>query len=386
MKLLRGNGHKYTDYKSKWWFDFRRKFNGRMSRFLYMEKRDIIVIGASAGGFEAIKRFTASLPPDLDAAIFIVWHMPADIKGILPQVLNRQSAIFAAHAYDNEPIKTGRIYIAPPDRHLILQKDHIRVTRGPKENGFRPAVDPLFRSAAIHFQHRVIGIVLSGALDDGTAGLWTIKQYGGIAVAQDPDEAEVPSMPENAIRQVPVDHVARIDEMAGILKKLSAEEAPSTNANDMENNERDEKEVRIAIQDEALEEGVMAFGELTPFTCPECHGVLTALRDGKLVRYRCHTGHAFSVDSLLAIITEDIEHALWNSIRALEESVILLNHMGDHFADVNQPHLAAIYFKKANETLERSKLVRQAVLNHEKLSTDSIQDEVIVPDTNEPPQ
>lgn len=165
-----------------------------------MEKRNIIVIGASAGGFEAIKRIVTDLPSDIDASLFIVWHMSPDVRGILPQVLNRVNRIYAGHALDKEEIKTNRIYIAPPDHHLVLEEGRVRVTHGPKENRFRPAVDPLFRSAAYAYSNRVIGVVLTGALDDGTAGLWAVKHYGGVAVVQDPNDAEVPSMPENAIR------------------------------------------------------------------------------------------------------------------------------------------------------------------------------------------
>ncbi|HEU0065571.1 MAG TPA: chemotaxis protein CheB, partial [Flavisolibacter sp.] len=190
-----------------------------------MDKKNIIVIGASAGGFQAIKQLIASLPADLDAAMFIVWHMAAEVKGILPHVLNRLQTIRVEHAVDKEPISFNRIYIAPPDRHLIVENGFVRITRGPKENRFRPAVDPLFRSAANSYGSRVIGIVLSGALDDGTAGLWTIKNYGGTAIVQDPNDAEVPSMPENALAAVNVDYCVPISEMGSLLVRLSGETA-----------------------------------------------------------------------------------------------------------------------------------------------------------------
>jgi two-component system chemotaxis response regulator CheB len=342
-----------------------------------MQTRDIIVIGASAGGFDAIKELIAMIPNNLKASIFIVWHMSPTITGVLPQVLNRLQSLYAAHAVNMEPITPGRIYVAPPDKHLILEKDRVRVTRGPKENGFRPAIDPLFRSAAYSLGPRVIGIVLSGALDDGSAGLWNIKQYGGIAIVQDPQEAIVPAMPENAIRAVAVDHIVPVEGMPALLDKLTSEEIPGSSVpNDPEIQKRTEMEIRIAVQDEAIEEEIMLFGELTPYTCPECHGVLSALREGNRIRYRCHTGHAFSADSLLAIISKDIEQSLWNTIRSMEESIILLNHMGDHFAEANEPQIAAQYFKKANEATRRNKLVRQAVLDHEQLSTDKIREQV----------
>lgn len=339
-----------------------------------MESRNIIVIGASAGGFEALKTLVAALPADFAASLFIVWHMSPVVRGVLPQVLNRQNAIYAAHAYDQEPIQPNRIYIAPPDRHLLVADGHVRVTRGPKENHFRPAVDPLFRSAAYTYGKRVIGVILSGALDDGTAGLWLVKQRGGVAIVQDPNEAKVPSMPENALREVAVDYCVPVTELAALLVQLSREPLAGTSEVVMKG--EDEKtviEIRIAAQESAFELGIMKFGKLTPYTCPECHGVLSALRDGDRIRYRCHTGHAFSADSLLATITEKIEDSLYSAMRGVEESVLLLNHIGDHFAEVNQPKLAAVYFREAKEAEARAQAIRQTVLSHEQLSQDSLQ-------------
>lgn len=237
-------------------------------------------------------------------------------------------------------------------------------------------MDPLFRSAAYIYGTRVIGIVLSGALDDGTAGLWTIKSRGGIAIVQDPSDAEVPSMPENAIRAVDVDYHVPVSEMGALLVRLIQEPVNDPKAVDMEENKKTNLEVRIAMQDQALEHGMLQLGELTPYACPECHGVLSAIKDGDIMRYRCHTGHAYSADSLLTSITENIEDTLWSAIRGVEESIILLNNLGDHYAEKNQPKLAAQYFKKANEAEGRANLVRQAVLNHEQLTTESISLEV----------
>lgn len=339
-----------------------------------MAKRNIIVVGASAGGFEALKVLARDLPADFEASIFIVWHMPADVRGVLPEALNRHGAIKAVHAYDKEPIEINRIYVAPPDRHMLVEDGHVRVTKGPKENRFRPAVDPLFRSAAHSHRRRVIGVILSGALDDGTSGLWTVKHYGGVAVVQDPREAEVPSMPENALREVEVDHVVPIDGMAELLVRLSGESVDDASEVDMGDKDQIGTEVRIAEQDNAFESGIMGFGPLSPFTCPDCHGVLTELRDGKRPRYRCHTGHAFSSDSLLATVTENIEESMWSSIRGIEESIMLLNHMGQHLSDEHQTELAMLYFRKAREARERVEMVRQAVMKHEHLSGDRIRD------------
>ena len=338
-----------------------------------MAQRKIIVIGASAGGFEALKVLAGKLPADLEASIFVVWHMPADIRSVLPEVLNRHGSISAANAYDKEPIKPNRIYVAPPDRHMLVEKDHVRVTRGPKENRFRPAVDPLFRSAAHSYGRQAIGVILSGALDDGTSGLWSIKHFGGVAVVQDPRDAEVPSMPENALYEVEVDHVVPIDGMAELLVRLSRE---SIDASDeiMEDSKLIETEIRIAEADNAFESGIMGLGKLSPFTCPECHGVLTELKDGKRPRYRCHTGHAFSADSLLANVTENIEDSMWSTIRGIEESIMLLDHMGRHFAEEKQTELASLYFEKSGEAKQRVDIIREAVLRHEHLSTDRLRD------------
>lgn len=300
-----------------------------------MEKRNIIVIGASAGGFETLKKIVKDLPPDLNASIFIVWHMSPDIRGILPDVLNKLNTIVAANAVDSEPIRLNRIYVAPPDHHLLIEKEQVRISRGPKENRFRPAVDPLFRSAAYSYGSRVIGVILSGALDDGTAGLWRIKYNGGIAVVQDPADAEVASMPESALRQVKVDYCVPAAELAALLVKLSSEEL-------VENTEvmKDEKtkiEIDIAGEANALAKGSLDVGVLSPYTCPECHGVLSKIMYGDLTRFRCHTGHAYSTDTLLFAITEKIEDSLYSAVRGIDESIFLLNHVGDHYAEVNKP-------------------------------------------------
>jgi two-component system, chemotaxis family, protein-glutamate methylesterase/glutaminase len=349
--------------------------------------RNIIVIGASAGGFAAIKELVAGLPSDFQASLFIVWHMSPDIPSILPKVLNQQHKLYATHAYDHEPIVPNRIYVAPSDHHLLLEPGRVRVTRGPKENRFRPAVDPLFRSAAYAYGARMIGVVLSGALDDGTAGLWTIKQWGGLAVVQHPADAEVSSMPESALREVEVDYTVPIAEMASLLVQLSQEQVAETAEAVMKEEVENKKtmlEIRIAAEDSAFESGIMKFGALTPYTCPECHGVLSALRDGRITRYRCHTGHAYSADSLLATITERIEDSLYSAIRGVEESVMLLNHLGDHCAEVNQPKLAGAYFRKAQEAEARAQLIRSSILTHEQLSNETLRQQAEEASVEEP--
>lgn len=320
------------------------------------------MIGASAGGFDSLKELVSGLPHDLEATIFVVWHLAPDMYGILPDVLNKCGTLPASNAVDQEEILPAHIYVAPPDRHLLLYDGRIRVTRGPKENLFRPAVDTLFRSAAYAYGEKVIGIVLSGALDDGTAGLWAIKNRGGVAIVQDPEEAQMPSMPKSAIREVDVDHIVKVGQMGELLAKLCSEDI-SVSEKEIGSDDLTAKEIGVAAGDNAFASGLMQFGELTPLTCPECHGVLSKFVNGTRARYRCHTGHAFSPESLLAAVTENIEDSLYNALRGMEENVMLLNHIGDHFAEMNHSKSAAEYFKRAKDTMAKIDMIRQAIFS-----------------------
>src|SRR4051794_38133876 len=240
-----------------------------------MANRDIVVVGASAGGMDALQKMVAVLPKDLPAAVFVVWHLSPGIRSVLPEVLSRTGPLPAAHPTDGDPIEPGRIYIAPPDHHMLLERDYIRVTKGPKENRFRPAVDPLFRSAAYVFGARTVGVVLSGALDDGTAGLWAIKLRGGTAVVQDPADAMHRSMPLNALDNVEVDYKLPVADIGPLLGRLAREPAAPEPLIAVKERDKMEAEVKIAREsDPRLEDVFLKHGELSPFTCPECHGVL----------------------------------------------------------------------------------------------------------------
>lgn len=189
-----------------------------------MATRDIIVVGGSAGAIEVLERIVAGLPPDLGAAVFAVIHVSPTSPGRLPQILQRRASVRVALAEDGESIEHGRVYVAPADQHLVLEHGHVRLTRAPRENHSRPAIDPLFRSAALAYGPRVVGVVLSGRLDDGTAGLWAVKERGGIAVVQDPHEAAHPDMPHNALEYTAADHVVRSHSIAPLLTRLAADE------------------------------------------------------------------------------------------------------------------------------------------------------------------
>lgn len=334
-----------------------------------MATRDIIVIGASAGGLEAMRKLIRQLPGDLPAAIFIAWHISPESPSLLPEILSNAGELPAAHPQDFEEIQHRRIYVAPPDHHLLVEPGQVRITRGPKENRFRPAVDPLFRSAAQAYGPRVIGVILSGNLDDGTAGLQAVKELGGLAIVQSPDEAAFPSMPRSATRKVRVDYCLPVAEIGSLLSRLvtePAEEGVHPVSEEMK------IETKIALEDNALEAGVMKLGTPSVFACPECHGVLLQLKQEGLLRFRCHTGHAYSVNSLLSDITEKVEDDLWSVIRAMDETLMLMRHLGEHLRDSNDPEGADLFFQKARETEQRTQLVRQAVLNHEKFSEEML--------------
>jgi two-component system chemotaxis response regulator CheB len=331
-----------------------------------MSARDIIVIGASVGGIEALRTIAGGLPKDLPAAVFVVLHTSPEAPGILADILDRAGALPALFAVDGERILPGRIYVAPPDKHLVVEPNRVRLTRGPKENRFRPAVDPLFRSAAQVYGPRVIGVILTGYLDDGTAGLWAVKQLGGTTIVQDPHEALAPSMPASAMRQVRVDHCLPVEEIAPLLVRLTGQ--PLEEEGVYEVPKAMDIEVRIAKEDTALDAGVLKLGEPSYYACPECHGVLLQLKEEKRIRFRCHTGHAYSVESLLAEITEGVEDSIWNAIRSAEESVLLLRHMAEHLAGSEDGHTAEEFLARAQEAQRQADLVRQAVMTKELLS------------------
>jgi two-component system chemotaxis response regulator CheB len=269
---------------------------------------DIVVVGASSGGIEALAQIVAGLPADLPAAVFVVIHVEPGFASILPDLLSRRGRLRAAHAIHGEPIEPGRIYLAPPDNHLMLRPGFVQVVRGPKENGHRPSVDALFRTASIAYGPRVIGVVLTGYLDCGTAGLLSIKSRGGLAIVQDPREAEATSMPRSAIQHAPVDHVVALREIPALLTGLVGEPPGPWPAH----------LPRALGEVEGDELGVSA-----DIVCPICQGKLTETQVNGFQIFRCHVGHSFSLESVAAEQAEEVERALWAATRALEESAAL---------------------------------------------------------------
>jgi two-component system chemotaxis response regulator CheB len=303
---------------------------------------DLIVIGASSGGLEPLMAVVAGLPADLPAAIFVVMHVRPDQPSQLPAILNRSGKIPAAHAVDGEPIRRGRIYVAPPGFQTYLLHGRIRVERGPEENSSRPAIDVLFRTAAHHYGPRVVGVVLSGMLDDGSAGLAAVKRGGGITIVQDPNDATCNSMPLHALEATAVDDVARAGELAARIVEAVARDGDSP---DMPG------EVPLETAEEAPpDETALTSAELglaSGLTCPDCHGALWEIDDGRMVRYRCRVGHAYSEAAMVSAQADSIERALWAALRALEERTALVRKLADHARRRGRHAVAALFDERS---------------------------------------
>lgn len=336
-----------------------------------MAKRDIIVVGTSAGGVEALLGFVKSIPANFNGSIFVVLHLSPFSKTNLPRILTKAGPLPAVVAEDGNIIEKGKIYVAPPDHHLVLEgSNRIAVSKGPKENRFRPSVDALFRSAALVYGPRVIGVILSGLLDDGTSGMWSIKRHGGIAVVQDPGEAIFPSMPQNVMQYVEVDHVLPVAGIGGLLTLLSSEAAPKRPEFTKEEMELLKMEVIIATRDNAFELGILEMGELTTFTCPECKGALVSINESEMIRFRCHTGHAYTTSTLLAGVTVQVEEKLWEAMQGLEATNMLLRQISEHYRKSGKPESAKLFQQKAEELADKARAIHDSVFTQELMSED----------------
>jgi two-component system, chemotaxis family, protein-glutamate methylesterase/glutaminase len=321
---------------------------------------DIIVIGASAGGVEALITLVRALPADLPAAVFVVLHIPAQSPSMLPAILSRAGPLQALQARDGMPIEHGRIYVAAPDHHLLLERERLRNVRGPRENRHRPAVDTLFRSAARAYGPRVLGVVLTGALDDGTAGMQAIKQRGGVAVVQDPAEALYPGMPRSVVENVAVDYCLPLDEIAPLLARLASEPVDERAAAPVP--EEMEQEIRVTTMDMAAMTDDNHPGVPSAFSCPECGGVLWELSDRELTRFRCRTGHAYSPESVLAGQSDVLEEALWVALKTLEENVSLSRRLGRQARGRGHARVAQRFEKRVHDAEQRIALLKQVLL------------------------
>lgn len=295
-----------------------------MQRKRQSRGHDIIVIGAAAGGLEALDTLIGRLPADLGVSIFIVQHMaPDDSSDALTRRLTRHKALDVRLAMEGERITPGRIYLAHADNHLLLKAGKVLVRKGARENRNRPGVDPLFRSAAVAYGPRVIGVVLTGMLDDGTAGLIAIKRCGGITLVQDPKDAAYAGMPQSALNNLDVDFCVPVAEMGQLLVELVSK--PRGKVRRVPADVRTEAEIAERVLSDV--EQVEGLGSQVPYNCPNCGGVLWKMAAPKTKRYRCHTGHSFTAATLLASQSEKIEEMLWISLRMFEERKNLLKSM-----------------------------------------------------------
>ncbi|HSV16332.1 MAG TPA: chemotaxis protein CheB [Tepidisphaeraceae bacterium] len=315
-------------------------------------------MGASIGGMQAFQRICAALPADLPAAVFIVWHTALHSPGILPDVLNRSARLPVAFARDGEAIEHGRVYVAPPDHHMLLWRDVVQLNRGPRQNRFRPAVDPLFHSAADAFGPRVVGVIMTGGLDDGTAGLMHVKRERGVAVVQDPLDADEPGMPRSALEMVDADFVLPIAQIPEVLVRLATEQPqPPIRL--------EEAKAQMYNSDKDIGQGLRPEGVTGPpaeVTCPDCSGALWRETEDGVVKYRCHVGHSFTEQGLLAAKNEEVELALWTALRVLKENATMYRNIIERSTAAGRLASAEHFKQSLEQTEYELQVIKKALM------------------------
>jgi two-component system chemotaxis response regulator CheB len=292
-----------------------------------MKVENIIVIGASAGGITAISQLVTSFPKDFNAAIFITLHLSKESRpDFIVNRLKRISTLNCVVPTDGTKIKAGTVYMAPANKHMLVDKEQVLIGNGARENHWRPSIDVLFRSAAASYGACVTGIILTGMLDDGTSGMEAIKKVGGITIVQKPTEAEFSDMIKNVMQQIEVDHVLNIEDMAQVLLKTYA--SKKCEVGKVPRQVRLEANITKRMSSSYSE--LKQLGEHTPFTCPDCGGLLLKITDENTERYRCYTGHSFSAEKLDEVQHEELENSIWVAIRIMEERRNLLNSMNGY--------------------------------------------------------
>jgi two-component system, chemotaxis family, protein-glutamate methylesterase/glutaminase len=306
----------------------------------------VIVVGASACGVEALQQLTAGLPAGLNAPVFVVLHIHARSRSFLPEILSSAGPLPASHAVDGAPIENGHVYIAPPDHHLIVERDHMHVRMGPKENYQRPSINVTFRSAALAYGDRAIAVVLTGQLDDGTAGSWDIKRRGGTIIVQNPEEAAFSSMPLSTLREVEADYTLPLAQIGPMLSRLLSENGSAESQLQQENPGTQPKVVDL--------------------TCPECRGTIWQVPNGSMVQYRCRVGHSYSPRTMLAEHAATQERALWSAVVALEEGAVLATKLAEHL----QPKMRHELLQEARQRQEQAATIRRLIQEQPVFSLD----------------
>ena len=328
-----------------------------------MAGHDIVVMGASAGGIPPIERVLSALPSHFPAAVFITIHTAAEGPRLLSDVLNRMSSLPVSYAMDGDTVRKSRVYLAPPDRHMLLDNGVIRVTAGPRENRHRPAIDPLFRSAARAYGSRVVAVVFSGLLDDGTAGLKAISRHGCISIVQDPEEARFASMPLNAMENDSPKYVLPVQQIGPTLVRLVGNGHRRENGGG-EGDSEINNEVKIAEIDMSAIEHTKP-GKPSPYVCPECNGTLWEIREGELLRFRCRVGHAYGAESLLSAKNEELEGALWTALRTLEEKSALHRRLAEKAQAGQNLRVAKNFRASAEDMHQQAQTIRNLLLERE---------------------
>lgn len=321
------------------------------------QHHDIVVIGGSAGAIEALRTIVANLPADLPAAVLIVIHVPPFSESHLPEIIARSGPLSASHARHHERLERGHIYIAPPDQHMLVHRGEIELSRGPRANHSRPAIDTLFRSAARTYGPRVIGVLLSGALYDGTGGLVSVKDRGGLAIVQDPDEAAVPSMPRSALGLVEADAVLPSSEIGEELVRAVNSPARPAGAVTMSDEEPIGQAIARDIREQAAGERI---DQSTVYTCPECGGVLWQTDEAEGGLFHCHIGHVYAPEVLLSQKAEELEAALWTCVRLLRDQATLTRQAATRpFGGGNQGRLRERLDERAQLAERQAQMIRE---------------------------
>jgi len=329
-----------------------------------VSNRDILAIGASAGGVDALRFLASQFPPGLPAAVVVTIHLPSQFRSALDAILTQNGPLPATFADDGETLEHGRIYLGPPGCHLLVDEDRIHLGTGPRENNARPAIDPMFRSAALCCGHRTVGVVLTGTLGDGAAGVHAIQQCGGLIVVQDPSDAAHPEMPTAALNRVKPDHIVALEGMPMLLEELIQRPA-GTPARVPESLKY---EVEIAKTGRSGMSNMDRIGKRSVLACPDCHGVMWELDEGELVRYRCHVGHAYTAELMALAIDENLTRALGSALRALDERIALARKLQKQAEDSGRAQAAETWALKAEEQQREAEVIRDSIRRADEIS------------------
>jgi two-component system chemotaxis response regulator CheB len=330
-----------------------------------MGNRDVLAIGASAGGVKALMELAAGFRADLPACVLVTLHLSNQFRSSFDELLSRAGPLPAKFAEDGEALRKGHIYIAPPDRHLLVKGDRVLLGVGPRENNSRPAIDPMLRSAALCCCNRTIGVVLTGTLGDGASGLWAVSQCGGITVVQDPRDAAFPEMPQNALELVEPDHVVDLQRMSWLLNSLVHE--PAGEPGTVPEGLHIEVEIAMGERENAMNE-LDTIGRRSVLSCPDCQGVMWEIEEGELTRFRCHVGHTYASELMNLALDEGLRRALASALRALEERVALARKLYSNAEQRGQRHLMSNWSGRVHEYEQEMQVVRDSIRQMEAIA------------------